>query len=244
MILLFTDYGASDPYSGLMKAAILEHAPNAAMLDVLHHAPDFNIAASAHLLAAMSAGFPAGSLCLAIVDPGVGSERDGVVLHADGKWFVGPDNGLLSVLAGRAERWKLWRIDWRPARLSASFHGRDLFAPIAAWIDQGAFPHARLSEIERLRFNLDCGDLAEVIYIDHFGNLLTGMRAGQVPHGSRFKVGSCEINWARVFSDAEPGCLFWYENSLGLVEFALNGASAAQFLGAQVGDQFVMLLAS
>lgn len=242
MILLFTDYSVSDPYCGLMKAAIWKTVPGIAIVDVLHHAPDFNILASAHLLAAMSSGFPVGSVCLAVIDPGVGSERPAVVMLADEKWYIGPDNGLLSVIAERATKVELWQIEWRPESLSVSFHGRDVFAPIAAWIDKGAFPHAKLSDIARLQFGLNCGDLYEVIYIDHYGNLLTGMRAAQVPRRTRFLLGSCLIDFAQVFSEAAPGRPFWYENSLGLVEFALNGASAAQFLGARVGDQFEMRL--
>lgn len=238
MILLFTDYGTSDPYCGLLKATIWEHAPAAAIVDLLHHAPDLNITASAHLLAAMTIGFPIGSVCLAVVDPGVGSDRDAIVMLADEKWYVAPDNGLLSVVAGRARHVELWRIDWRPEKLSSSFHGRDLFAPIAAWIETGAFPHGKLSDIARLRVELGFGDLIEVIYVDHYGNLLTGVRAADIPHRTRFTIGSNILNFARVFAEAAPGHPFWYENSLGLVEFALNGASAAQYLGAKVGDQF------
>lgn len=242
MILLFTDYSVSDPYCGLMKAAIWASVPDAAIVDILHHAPDFNILASAHLLAAMSAGFPLGSVCLAVIDPGVGSERAAVVMRADEKWYLGPDNGLLSVVAGRAKQVELWQIDWRPASLSLSFHGRDVFAPIAALIEKGAFPHARLSDMARLQFGLDCGDLYEVIYIDHYGNLMTGVRAAQIPRGTRFSLASCLIDFAPVFSQAVADRPFWYENSLGLVEFALNGASAAQFLGARVGAQFGIVL--
>jgi hypothetical protein len=238
MILLFTDYSVSDPYCGLMKAAIVESVPDAAIVDVLHHAPDFNILASAHLLASTSARFPVGSVCLAVIDPGVGSERAAVVMLADEKWYIGPDNGLLSVVAGRAKQIELWQIDWRPESMSVSFHGRDVFAPIAALIEKGTFPDAKLSSIARLQFSLDSGDLYEVIYIDHYGNLISGVRAAQIPRGTQFSLASCLIDFAPVFSQSEPDRPFWYENSLGLVEFALNGGSAAQFFSAQVGDQF------
>lgn len=238
MIFLFTDYGSFDPYCGLLKAAIWGNAPDAIIVDLLHQAPDFNITASAHMLAAMSDQFPVASVCVAVIDPGVGSERDAVVMRADEKWFVGPDNGLLSVVAGRARKSELWRIDWRPEKLSVSFHGRDLFAPVAAWIEKGAFPHDKLSCIPRLQVVLDSGDRADVIYIDHYGNLLTGLRATQIPRETTFLFGSRWIEHSRVFSDAMPGRLFWYENSFGMVEFALNGSSAAHFLGARIGDQF------
>lgn len=238
MILLFTDYGTSDPYCGLMKAEIWKHAPSSLIVDVLHQAPDFNTLASAHLLAAMSSGFPVGSVCLAVVDPGVGSERAAVVMLADEKWYVGPDNGLLSIVAGRATKVEQWQIAWQPQGLSASFHGRDLFAPIAAWIDVGAFPHGKLNDIARLQVSHDSGELYEVIYIDHYGNLLTGVRAAQVTRTTRFAMGDEHLAFAPVFCDAVPGRPFWYENSLGLVEFALNGASAAVYFGARVGARF------
>jgi hypothetical protein len=244
MIFLFTDYGSFDPYGGLLKAAVWGHAPGAIVVDLLHQAPDFNITASAHMLAAMSVQFPIASVCVAVIDPGVGSERDAVVMRADKKWFVGPDNGLLSVVAGRARKSELWRIDWRPDKLSASFHGRDLFAPVAAWIEKGAFPHDKLACISRFQVGLDSGDLAEVVYIDHYGNLLTGIRAAQIPRETTFLLGSCLIEYSRVFSDAMPGRLFWYENSLGVVEFALNGSSAAHFMGTRIGDQFEIRLPS
>lgn len=238
MIFLYTDYGSVDPYPGLMKAAIWERAQGACIVDLLHHAPDFNISASAHLLAAMSSQFPIESICVAVIDPGVGSERDAVVMRADEKWYVGPDNGLLSVVAGRAKSTEMWRIDWRPENLSVSFHGRDLFAPVAAWIEEGAVPHDKLSSISRFKRSLDCGDLSEVVYVDHYGNLLTGVRAAQVRREMTFIFGSHLIEYARVFSEAMPGHPFWYVNSLGLVEFALNGDSAAHFLNAAIGDRF------
>ncbi|MFN3717069.1 MAG: S-adenosyl-l-methionine hydroxide adenosyltransferase family protein, partial [Thiobacillus sp.] len=102
MIVLFTDFGTGDPYVGQVKAKLMLHAPRQLVVDLLHEAPDFNAHAGAHLLAALSAGFPAGTVFLAVVDPGVGMPRDGVVVLADGRWFVGPDNGLLSVIAARA----------------------------------------------------------------------------------------------------------------------------------------------
>lgn len=244
MIFLFTDYGCFDHYVGLLKTAIWAHAPSSIVVDLLHQAPVFNIMASAHLLAAMSAQLPNACVCVAVVDPGVGSERGAVVMWADEKWYVGPDNGLFSVLAGRARKVELWRIDWRPENLSVSFHGRDLFAPVAAWIEKGAFPHDKLACVSHLQVGLDSGDLAEVIYIDHYGNLLTGLRAAQVPREITFLFGSHLIKYARVFSVAVHGHLFWYENSLGLVEFALNGSSAAQYLNARIGDQFEIHLAA
>ncbi|MGE5027496.1 MAG: S-adenosyl-l-methionine hydroxide adenosyltransferase family protein [Betaproteobacteria bacterium] len=102
MILLFTDFGSADLYTGQVKAVLAQRAPGVPVIDLLNDAPDFNVRASAHLLAALAPQFPPGSVFLAVVDPGVGSARGAVVVEADGRWFVGPDNGLMSVVAARA----------------------------------------------------------------------------------------------------------------------------------------------
>lgn len=238
MILLFTDYGSLDPYAGLMKAVILDNAPKAEIIDILHNAPAFNVNASAHLLASMASRFPLGSVCVGVVDPGVGSNRSSVVMLADERWYVGPDNGLLSLVAKRSVKCELWRIKWRPEICSVSFEGRDVFAPIAAWIDQGTFPHSKLSELARLDIYLDDKELLAVIYIDHFGNVITGLPAKGLSKSTRFIYGTRSIEYGRVFSNVVPNSLFWYENSLGMVEFSMNGSSAAHLLDARIGDHF------
>lgn len=236
MILLFTDYGAADLYAGQVRAVICSHAPGVEVIDLLHSAPNFDIRPSAHLLAAMAPHFQLGSVCLAVVDPGVGSSRDAVVMLADERWYVGPDNGLLSVVAARANKLELWRISWRPENLSRTFHGRDLFAPIAAWIEKGEFPHGKLADTVSLQVQLDAGDLAEIVYIDHYGNALTGLRADTIPLSARLSLGAGELAYVPVFAEAVPGKPFWYGNSIGLVEVALNAGSAAEKLKLKVGD--------
>ncbi|MBP0595088.1 SAM-dependent chlorinase/fluorinase [Paraburkholderia sp. LEh10] len=237
MIALFTDFGADDIYVGQLKVALLRHAaPGTSIIDVLHTAPNYDAQAGAHLLAALARWYPADCVLLAVVDPGVGSERDAVVVQADEQWFVGPDNGLLSVVAARAGRARTWRIKWRPTTLSASFHGRDLFAPMAAWVSRGELSPDKLEETTGLRVQLDAGDLAEIIYIDHYGNALTGLRAAAVPESARLSIAGADVEHARVFADVQPGRAFWYENSIGLVEIAVNRGSAEKLLGVRIGD--------
>ena len=120
--------------------------------------------------------------------------------------------------------------------LSASFHGRDLFAPMAAWLSRGDLPSDKLDETAGLSVQLGGDDLAEVIYIDHYGNVLTGLRAGTVARSARLVIPAGDVAYARVFSDAQIGQAFWYENSIGLVEIAVNCGSAAAQLGVRVGD--------
>ena len=236
MIFLFTDFGAGGLYVGQVKAVLAERAPKAPVIDLLHDTPAFNVGAGAHLLAALTARLPRGSVTLAVVDPGVGGPREPVAVLADGRWFVGPDNGLVSVVAARAKQAQPYSIGWRPQALSASFHGRDLFAPVAAMLARGGRGTAKLKKAT-LAVSLGAGDLAEIIYVDRFGSLVTGLRAGAVARGRALAVGGRSIPHARVFSAAAPGEVFWYENSLGLVEIAANCASAREQLGLEVGDR-------
>ncbi len=234
MIVLFTDFGVRDPYVGQIKARLTQHAPAEPVIDLLHEVPDYNAHAGAHLLAAFAGVFPAGSVFLAVVDPGVGTPRAAVVVSAGGRWFVGPDNGLLSVLAARHEDARVWRIVWRPNDLSPTFHGRDLFAQVAAEIARGDFPADKLKPSERLEVEFDAGDLARVIYIDHYGNAWSGLRG--VPTDARVSVGGEAFPRSDCFGFVERGAGFWFINSVGLLEFAVNRGSAAETYGLKVGD--------
>ena len=234
-IFLFTDFGSSDIYAGQVRAALLRHAPRQAVVDLLHDAAAFNVRAAAHLLAALFNRLPSGSVALAVVDPGVGGPRAPLAVQADGKWLVGPDNGLLSVAASRARKCRPHAIGWRPKDLSRSFHGRDLFAPVAAMLARGARKAARLRGTE-FALNFGMSDVSEVIYVDHYGNIITGLRAGSLAPKRTLRAGGQEIPHARVFSEAPRAGLFWYENSIGLVEIAANSANAQRALGIAVGD--------
>lgn len=234
MIVLFTDFGTRDPYVGQVKAKLAEQAPAQTVVDLLHEAPDFNPHAGAHLLAAFAGGFPPGSVFLAVVDPGVGTPREAVVVLAGGRWFVGPDNGLLSVIAARAGDAKVWRIVWRPDALSATFHGRDLFAQIAAEIARGTFPDSKLQPIDKLVVEFDAGDLSRVIYLDHYGNAWTGVR--RVPSNARVHAAGRGFKFSESFGFVGRGEGFWFVNSVGLVELAVNRGSAAETFGLKVGD--------
>ena len=235
MLILFTDYGWHDPYVGQLKAVLVSQAPGVPIIDLLHTIPDFNAHAGAQLLAALANAFPKGAVFLCVVDPGVGGPREAVVLEADGHWYVGPDNGLLSIVAARAEAAKVWRIQWRPEHLSATFHGRDLFAPIAAEIAADRFPETRLTPAS-LEVQFDAADLPRILYIDHFGNAWAGIRGGLAETGNAVVVKGQTLAWKRTFSDAAKGEAFWYVNSAGLVEIAVNRGNAAELLGLKVGD--------
>jgi len=233
VIVLFTDFGTRDPYVGQVKACLAEHAPGQQLVDLLHEVPDFNAHAGAHLLAAFATRFPPGCTFLAVVDPGVGTPREAVVVLADGRWFVGPDNGLLSVVAARSAGTRLWRITWKPTGVSATFHGRDLFAPIAADIARGEFPADKLTPIDTLDVEFDAGDLARVIYIDHYGNAWTGVRAA--PADARVSAAGERFRHSECFGQVGKGEGFWFINSVGLLELAVNRGNAAEAYGLTVG---------
>ena len=236
MIVLFTDFGVAGPYTGQMKAAVARVAPSEPVIDLMADAPTFDPQASAHLLAAAMTPFPRGAVFLCVVDPGVGSTRRAIWLEADGRIFVGPDNGLLAVIARRSDDAVAQVIDWRPAELSASFHGRDLFAPVAAMLAKGERPEASALPLDSLVGIDGPDDLAQVIYVDGYGNAMTGLRARGHSETAVLKVADKRLRRARTFSDVAPGDAFWYENALGLAEVAVNRGSAAEALGLKVGS--------
>ena len=238
MIILFTDFGIDDPYVGQMKAVLAQQVPNVAVIDLLHSAPNFNTQASAHLLAAYIAVFPRNSVLLAVVDPGVGdAQRKAVAISIAGRWYVGPGNGLFDVLAGRAlaaqEKVECWEITWRPETLSNSFHGRDLFAPVAARLARGEMPPG--VQVDWPVPAAAANDLCEVIFIDHYGNAITGLRAENIDVSSALRVGKYSIERANTFCEVAKGQAFCYENANGLMEIAINQGNAAQLLNLDVG---------
>src|SRR5262245_38622557 len=235
MIFLFTDFGASDIYVGQVKAVLQQRAPRVPVADLLHDAPPFNVKAGAHLLAALAPRVPRGGVVISVVDPGVGGPRNAIAVLADGCWFVGPDNGLISVVAERAKKHEVFIIEWWPDDVSVSFHGRDLFAPVAAMLARNQRKAAKLKKTPRLAVSFGPSDFAEVIYVDHYGNAFTGIRASGISPSERLVAGSIRIDHARVFANVGRGAVFWYENSLGLVEIAANSTSAAAKFGLRVG---------
>ncbi|CAN7726229.1 SAM hydrolase/SAM-dependent halogenase family protein [Mesorhizobium sp. LjNodule214] len=228
MIVLFTDFGLHGPYTGQVKAVLHQMAPGIPAIDLFSDAPVGNPKASAYLLAVYAQWFPAGTVFLCVVDPGVGGTRPSVIVEADSRWYVGPGNGLFELIQRSAAETFSWDIDWKPERLSASFHGRDLFAPVAAMLARGERPPGRPRRDEADRRRDWPEDLAEIVYIDHFGNAMTGLRAARLPAGARLAAADRVLDGATTFSNRPPGTAFWYENSNGLAEMrSIKGARTA-----------------
>lgn len=234
-IVLFTDFGSSDLYVGQLELSILRAAPDARIVHLLHDAPSFGIEPAAHLLAALARQIPAGATVIAVVDPGVGSARRGVIVNADGRRFIGPDNGLLSVMTALSITHEVWHLEQAPATASPTFHGRDVFAPLAARLDAGEFPAQSVVRSAQLDVQLPAQDLAAIIYFDHYGNAFTGVRGSSVTPSMRLEVAGCRLRYARTFADVPAGTPFWYVNSQGLVEIAVNSGAARDVMRLELG---------
>ena len=231
MIALYTDFGLSDPYVGQMHAAVLARAPGTAIVDLHHYAPTFAPGPGALLLEALVPFLPAQAVVVGVVDPGVGTERGSLAVWSRGHWFVGPDNGLFSPLLADpgAEAYRL--VFPGKDSASASFHGRDIFAPVAAELVRGDRMVLGQAVTDPVRL---APRREQVIYADHYGNLITGL-PGPADTSAGLCIAGKELAYARTFGAVEPGELFWYGNSLGLVEVAAREASARGLLGAAEG---------
>ncbi len=238
-IALLTDFGVGSLYTGQMQMALKECCATISLtiVDLVSDLPKFRPDLAAYLLPALTAHFSKQWLSLCVVDPGVGSSRRALALKADDQWFVGPDNGLLAQVADRASKCQWWTLPL-PNTSSATFHGRDLFAPEAAHILIHGEPTGEpIADVDIVGSDWP-SELPKIIYIDHYGNLMTGVRANSISLTREFCIGGYLLNNATTFSDLPEGVPFWYKNSIGLVEFAVNKSRADRLLGLALGETF------
>ncbi len=247
IVTLLSDFGAGSGYPAQMKGAILGLLPEARLVDLSHEIPAFDVLSGALLLEACVPRFPARAVHCAVVDPGVGTARRPLcVRDPAGRLLVGPDNGLFTAFLGTGARaWTLAEGGPAPRPASATFHGRDLFAPVAAWLAGGGDP-ARLGpevhdplrlpwpearwEGEELR--------GSVLLADPFGNLLTSVRAAQLPAGPYQVVAAGRpARPVRTFGEGAPGELLALVGSSERLEIAVREGSAARLLGAGRGAE-------
>jgi S-adenosylmethionine hydrolase len=241
MIVLFTDFGLEGPYTGQVKAMLSRAAPQVPVIDLFADLPAGKPKPAAYLLDAYGLWFPSGTVFLAVVDPGVGGARAAIVVEAEDRWYVGPDNGLFEIVIRRAGEVRCWVISSLPEQLSASFHGRDLFAPAAGRLACGDPPDRLGPPAEPVRHHDWPDDLSEIAYIDRYGNAITGLRAAMLPHGARLAAEGQSFERHRTFSDVPVGEAFWYENANGLAEIALNAGRADTAIGLTIGSSIAIL---
>jgi S-adenosylmethionine hydrolase len=246
-IALLTDFGLSDTYVGALKGAVLGVCPGATLVDVVHELPAYDVLAGALALEAVHAHFPPGTIFVAVVDPGVGSSQRGLAAASGGRMYVGPDNGILTLVLGEAAQvHSLENADFFRTPVSPVFHGRDVYGPVAGHLALGT----RLEELgpvlsHPVRLNLPTprrtgwGYEGSVLHVDRFGNLITSLTAAEVASFSgaslRACVGSQSVPVVRTYSDVAEGAALALVGSGGRLEVALHRGSAARALGAGRG---------
>ena len=240
-IVLATDYGIASSYVGQLKCAIYKITPNVQVIDLIHDFPTCNSKASAYLLASYLEHIPENSIVIGVVDPGVGSNRELIFIEGDGYTFVGPNNGLFSIAVRKLSSFKISEIVLTIEPASKTFHGRDIFAPVAAQIFLQSIP--KLEIISKEKFvGVDWPiDLYEIIYIDHFGNVISGITLEQINKDLSIKIKEHEIKYAETFYSVNEGECFWYRNSNGLLEIAAREKSAAEILELNIGSEIALL---
>lgn len=252
LVSLLSDFGVTDTYVGQMKASILRVAPSATLVDLTHAVPAQDVRAGAFLLWTAVEVFPAGSLHLAIVDPGVGSSRRAVAVRSRrGDVLVGPDNGLLlpalEQLGGLVAAVELTEVAyWGPLR-SRTFHGRDLFAPVVGHLAAGVPLEKVGRSVERLEAPFqfpppsveDGCPVGEVLHVDTYGNLVTNLPGAQLPARFRVRMGLTVVEGAPHphYQAVAPGELLALVGSAGLLEISARDGSAASVLGVDRGER-------
>ena len=254
LIALTTDFGIVDPWVGIMKGVLATRAPEARVVDLTHGIPPQNVLAGALVLRYALPYFPPGTIHVAVIDPGVGSERRPICVETPREILVGPDNGLLSLAATAppARAYHLKEGRFFPSPRSATFHGRDVFAPVAAALAMGTRPSELGPEIRDMRVlrvpepRREAGAIrGEVIYVDHFGNLITNVPQSLLANFPAEPT-SISIRGTRVagiapsYAAVSPGQPVAVVNSWNHLEIAVRDGSAAATLGARVGDEVVV----
>ncbi len=244
IITLLTDFGTADPYAGELRGVLLSKAPSATLVDLTHEVPPGNIPTAAYILARSWGHYPPGTVHLVVVDPGVGTRRRALAFHLGEHFFVGPDNGVFTTLPELDHA----HVVELPTKEHAAptFHGRDVFAPAAAALAMGkdltslgaaaAGPILRFQEAEVRREEQRV--IGVVVYVDHFGNLVTNLAAAEVDGCNGLEVSGESIGPIRsTFGDVGPGGMVAYIGSGGTVEVAVREGSAARRLDAGVGSR-------
>ena len=245
VITLLTDFGNVDYFVGAVKGAVLSVNPNAVIADITHEIAPQDIEAAAFTLLASYQTFPAGTIHVAVVDPGVGSARRPIVVRAGDQLFVGPDNGIFTYIYDREPSYQVFHITsekyFRPSP-STTFHGRDIFAPVGAALSNGVRPEdlgPGITDPVRLKYS----EFLRIIQIDRFGNCITNITRDLIDpkRSPTIVINRKEIrSFRECYGDASPNELFAIWGSAGFLEISINGSSAAEVLRAKRGDTIIV----
>jgi S-adenosylmethionine hydrolase len=257
VITLTTDFGQADGYVGTMKGVILDICPQATLVDISHEIHPQAARQASYVLSTAVPYFPPGTIHLVVVDPGVGGQRRPIVVQTEKAIYVAPDNGVLTLALARDPARlavDLTQPRYRLPRVSATFHGRDIFAPAAAHLASGVEPQEMgdVIPVEELvtlpalqpQAQPDGSWQAQVLHVDRFGNLITTIQGASIeelgtiddPELLVVAGGEQIVGLSRTFADVEQGDLVTYMGSSGYLEIALREGSAAGRLGMRVGD--------
>ncbi len=257
IITLTTDFGLTDHYVGVLHGVLLSRCPRARLVDITHEIPPFSVYGAAFAVDQAAPYFPPGAIHLVVVDPGVGTARKPLLVQALGQYFIGPDNGVLSLIAARDENWQARELTnadlWLPSP-SSTFHGRDIFAPVAAALASGAAQPADVGPaLERIHLLPDLEPVLQeqgvwrgrVISIDRFGNVITNFKAGKFKNKFSLRIGTREIRKFRqtfgdLRGDSGDTLCFIYEGSSGYLEVGMNRRSAAASLLTSPGESITL----
>lgn len=259
LITLLTDFGTSDYFVSAMKGAILSINPDARVVDITHEIPPQDIEAAAFTLLAASTSFPSGTIHLAVVDPGVGSTRRAILLEIGGQFFVGPDNGIFSYISDREGKVRVFEVTnqkYFRAPVSSTFHGRDVFAPVAAALSAGIDPSefgqqitnpVRLASLVPEK-SKNGTVRARIIHIDRFGNCVTNITAREltekmITDGAYLVANGVKVkSFRKFFSErsGRGGAVFGVWGSTGFLELAAMEKSAARILKSKRGQPVVL----
>jgi hypothetical protein len=256
VIGLFTDYGWEDPYVAQLKGVILTVNPGARLVDITHTVTPFNVTEGSYLLDQCAEEFPTGTIFVAVVDPQVGTSRDPILLEtAKGKFFIGPDNGLFTQVLAHEGFSKAWKLDkpefFRAGDISRTFHGRDIFGPVAAHLASGIDPERLGTPLKTLTLLPDkqptfSGGMifAEVLHVDRYGNVILNLPSGsdmaaKLKEGNLVKISIGKESYSaplvKTYGDVEKGRLLLLYGGGGLLEISMNEGSAARQLKVEPG---------
>lgn len=260
IITLITDFGLEDEYVGVMKGVILSRAPDTTIIDLTHNIGPQDLYRAAHVIHGTYHYFPAGTIHLVVVDPGVGGSRKIILVQADHHFFLAPDNGVLSLFFDESVKIReITNHSLFLSPLSHTFHGRDIFAPVGAALASGLSPDkigplCELSQVTRLQLpEVRIGKTeikGQIISIDHFGNLITNIHRSMIPEknrknsaGLRLTIGNQELQVVSSYSQMAQGESLALFGSRDYLEIAINKGNAAKELKKSVNEQIIVSFA-